>query len=53
VVKIEDGYQKTGLPNSITMMTPTRTYFMFAESSQDRDDWMIELTKCSAGLEKS
>jgi len=43
--KIEDGYSRSGINNSLVVITPSRTYLMYAESPQDRDDWLIELNK--------
>ena len=45
VEKIEDGYSRSGINNSLVVITHGRTYLMYAESSQDRDDWLIELNK--------
>jgi len=43
--KVEDAFIKTNIHNSLAVGTPSRTYYMFTESPQDRDDWLIELRK--------
>jgi len=45
VEKVEDGYSRSGVNNSIAVVTPSRTYIMYAESPQERDDWILELRK--------
>jgi len=47
---VVDGYDHTHTANSLSLVTSERTYFMIAQSPQDRDDWIIVLREAIKGM---
>jgi len=49
---VEDGFSRTAMTSSLAIITPKRTYVMYCDSPQDRDDWMIMIRRYAKILER-